>query len=95
MAGRWALGEPVGRRAQIPAYRIMPEADLLVIAPVRIEPGWLDRRRVRLLCDGCGEGINYEREVRVGARTLCRSCSGEGYYSVPMVTDDVPTERWP
>jgi formylmethanofuran dehydrogenase subunit E len=50
----------------------MPEADLLTIAPLAVEPGWLDRRRVRVLCDGCGEGINYERDVRVGGRTLCR-----------------------
>jgi formylmethanofuran dehydrogenase subunit E len=61
----------------------MPEADLLSMARVRIEPGWLDRRRVRVRCDACGEGINYEREVTVGDRTLCRSCSGQRYYVVP------------
>jgi hypothetical protein len=29
----------------------------------------------------CGEGINYEREVVLGGRTLCRTCAGEGYYA--------------
>jgi len=66
----------------------MPEADLPAITAVRVEPGWLDRRRVRVVCDGCGEGISYEREVRVGGRTLCRSCSGEGYYYA------MPTAPW-
>jgi hypothetical protein len=34
-------------------------------------------------CEACGEGVNYEREVRVGGRTLCRGCAGEHYYTVP------------
>ena len=64
------------------AYRVMPEEELLSIAPVRVDTGWLDRRRVRVICESCGEGINYEREVRIGGRTVCRPCSGEGYYAV-------------
>lgn len=55
----------------------MPEAALFRIEPVVVHAGWLDRRRVRVFCDACGEGINYEREVRVEGRTLCRPCSGE------------------
>lgn len=77
----WAPGEPAPRRAQIAAYQVMPERDLLSISPVRIAPGWLDRRRVRVFCDGCGEGINYEREVSVDGRSLCLPCSGTRYYS--------------
>jgi formylmethanofuran dehydrogenase subunit E len=53
----WAPGESDPRRAQIVAYRGMPEADLLSTLRVRIEPGWLDRRRVRVRCDACGEGM--------------------------------------
>jgi formylmethanofuran dehydrogenase subunit E len=79
-AGRWAPEEPEARLAQITAYRIMPEADLLSIRPVRIMPGWLERRRVRVHCEACGEGINYQREVRLDGRTLCRPCSGDRYY---------------
>jgi formylmethanofuran dehydrogenase subunit E len=87
----WAPGESDPRRAQIVAYRDMPEADLLATLRVRIEPGWLDRRRVRVQCDACGEGINYEREVTVGDRTLCRPCSGQRYYdALPIAA--VPAE---
>ena len=68
------------REAQVAAYRVMPESDLLTLTPVRIRPGWLDRRRVRVFCAACGEGVNYEREVVRDGAALCRPCSGEGYY---------------
>jgi formylmethanofuran dehydrogenase subunit E len=58
----------------------MDERDLLAIAPVRVSPAWLARRRVRVLCSACGEGINYEREVRRDGAVLCRACAGERYY---------------
>jgi formylmethanofuran dehydrogenase subunit E len=35
----------------------------------------------RVVCAECGEGINFAREVLQDGRTLCRSCSGETYYS--------------
>jgi formylmethanofuran dehydrogenase subunit E len=35
----------------------------------------------RVVCDQCGEGINFKREVLHGGRTLCRSCAGECYFS--------------
>ena len=34
----------------------------------------------RVLCQECGEGINFKREVVVNGRTLCRGCAGERYY---------------
>jgi formylmethanofuran dehydrogenase subunit E len=34
----------------------------------------------RVVCDKCGEGINFKREVLQTGRTLCRSCAGESYY---------------
>ena len=58
-------------------------------------PGWLDRRRVRVTCDSCGEGITYEREVRVGGRTLCRPCAGEGYYAAPETARHMGTSGRP
>jgi formylmethanofuran dehydrogenase subunit E len=76
----WAPGEADPRRAQIAAYRIMPEPELLRIERVMVTPGWLDRPRVRVPCDGCGEDVNYRRETVVNARVLCRPCAGEGYY---------------
>jgi formylmethanofuran dehydrogenase subunit E len=79
-AARLAVAGTDRRRAMLAAYRVMSEADLLTLAPVVIAPGWLDRPRVRVLCEACGEGVNYEREVRVNARTLCRGCAAPSYY---------------
>jgi formylmethanofuran dehydrogenase subunit E len=80
-ASEWAPGLSEERARQIAAYRIMPEPVLLAVTPVVIAPGWLDRRRRRVYCAACGEGINYEREVRVAGRVLCRPCAGEAYYT--------------
>jgi formylmethanofuran dehydrogenase subunit E len=74
-------GEPDRRRAQTAAYRTLPEDRLLRLERVVVDPGWLDRRRVRVACAQCGEGVNYEREVRAGGRVLCRACAGESYYA--------------
>lgn len=80
-ATEWAPDETDARRAQIAAYRVMPESVLLRLEPVTVHPGWLDRKRVRISCEACGEGVNYERGVTVGGRTLCRPCSGDAYYT--------------
>ena len=36
----------------------------------------------RIVCAACGEGINFQREVRKNSTILCRACAGEKYYSV-------------
>jgi len=69
------------RQAQIEAYRVMPEAELLRLQPVLIRPGWLDRPRVRVPCQLCGEGVNYGLEVVSEEFTLCRSCHAGAYYA--------------
>jgi formylmethanofuran dehydrogenase subunit E len=79
-ATRLAPAERDRRRAMLAAYRVMDEADLFTVVPVVVAPGWLDRPRVRVLCEACGEGVNYEREVRREARTLCRACAAPAYY---------------
>ena len=76
----WAPDLDDPRRAQMAAYRVMPESELLRITPVSIVPGWLDRPRVRVLCEVCGEGVNYARELVSGGRTLCRACLGDRYW---------------
>ena len=35
----------------------------------------------RVICERCGEGINFKREVLQQGRTLCRSCAGESYFA--------------
>jgi formylmethanofuran dehydrogenase subunit E len=80
LAARLVPAERDPRRAQIAAYRWMDERDLLAVAPVIVTSEWLGRRRVRVACSACGEGINYEREVRRAGAVLCRACAGERYY---------------
>lgn len=82
LAGAAAPGERDARRAQTAAYRTLPEDRLLRLERVAVDPGWLDRRRRRVFCVQCGEGVNYEREVHAGGRVLCRPCAGESYYAV-------------
>jgi formylmethanofuran dehydrogenase subunit E len=80
LATEWAPDKDDPRQAQQLAYRRMPDEELLAIEAVTVEPGWLDRRRGRVSCGVCGEGINYEREVSCDGRVLCRACAGEPYY---------------
>jgi len=68
---------------QMLAYREMPDDDLFTTQWVKVElppeefPGY---KGERVVCELCGEGINFRREVRRGGKVLCRSCAGERYY---------------
>jgi len=68
---------------QMLAYREIADEDLFTIQWVKVDlppeefPGYKGERTV---CETCGEGINFRREVRVAGRVLCRSCAGECYY---------------
>jgi formylmethanofuran dehydrogenase subunit E len=35
----------------------------------------------RIVCEQCGEGINFKREVHSDGKLLCRACAGESYYT--------------
>ncbi len=68
---------------QMLAYREMADDDLFTTQWVKVElppeefPGY---KGERVVCDLCGEGINFRREVRRDGKVLCRSCAGERYY---------------
>jgi len=68
---------------QMRAYRDMADEDLFDHRWVRVRiaaedlPGF---KAPRALCQACGEGINFRREVVEDGRTLCRACAGERYY---------------
>ncbi len=68
---------------QMLAYREMADDDLFTTQWVKVElppeefPGY---KSERIVCDSCGEGINFRREVRRDGKVLCRSCAGERYY---------------
>jgi formylmethanofuran dehydrogenase subunit E len=69
---------------QMLAYREMREEDLFNLRWVRVElppeefPGY---KGERVVCEKCGEGINFKREVRHDGKVLCRACAGESYYA--------------
>ncbi len=68
---------------QMIAYREMRAEDLFDVQWVTVElpdeefPGY---KGARVVCEECGEGINFRREVRRGGKILCRACAGERYY---------------
>jgi formylmethanofuran dehydrogenase subunit E len=63
---------------QMHAYREMEDAELFteqwVTVPIeaREMPGY---KSGRIVCAQCGEGINYDREVRRGGLILCQGCA--------------------
>jgi len=69
---------------QMLAYREMSESDLFDVQNVKVElppeefPGF---KGERIVCEQCGEGINFKRELRRGGRILCRGCAGENYFT--------------
>jgi len=72
-------------KRQMRAYREMANDDLFTIQWVKVEvgpeelPGY---KGERIVCAQCGEGINFEREVRKNGTILCRACAGERYYEL-------------
>jgi formylmethanofuran dehydrogenase subunit E len=69
---------------QMLAYREISDNDLfttqwvIVDLPPEEFPGY---KGERVVCEVCGEGINFRREVRREGKVLCRSCAGESYFT--------------
>jgi len=70
-------------RQQMLAYREIADDDLFSTQWVMVElapedfPGY---KGERVICEVCGEGINFRREVRRDGKVFCRSCAGDQYY---------------
>jgi formylmethanofuran dehydrogenase subunit E len=68
---------------QMLAYREISDDDLFSMQWVKVElppeefPGY---KGERVVCEQCGEGINFRKEVRRDGKVLCRGCAGESYY---------------
>jgi len=68
---------------QMLAYREMLTDDLFTVQWVKVSlpaeelPGY---KGERIVCAECGEGINFQREVRREEKIFCRACAGERYY---------------
>ncbi|HEY6273262.1 MAG TPA: FmdE family protein [Terriglobales bacterium] len=74
-------------KQQMLAYREMTDDQMFHSQWVHVElpaeefPGY---KGERVVCERCGEGVNFRREVRRGGKVLCRACAGERYYE-PIV----------
>jgi formylmethanofuran dehydrogenase subunit E len=74
---------PDKNQQQMLAYREIHNDDLFTTQWVKVElppeefPGY---KGDRVVCEACGEGINFRREVRTEEKILCRACAGERYY---------------
>jgi formylmethanofuran dehydrogenase subunit E len=74
-------------RQQMQAYEELTDEQLFQTQWVHVElppeefPGY---KGERVVCERCGEGINFRREVRLAGKVLCRACAGERYYE-PIV----------
>jgi formylmethanofuran dehydrogenase subunit E len=65
------------------AYRAFPDEDLCCAEWVKVGLSPEDLPGIhfpRIICEQCGEGIGFHREVKIGGHTLCRACAGERYY---------------
>lgn len=67
------------------AYRSLADEELFRVQSVGIylPPEDLPQYRApRVICQQCGEGIAFHREIQREDRILCRTCAGESYYEV-------------
>lgn len=68
---------------QMLSYREIANQDLFTTQWVQVDlppeefPGY---KGERVVCEHCGEGINFCREIRRDGKILCRGCAGESYY---------------
>jgi formylmethanofuran dehydrogenase subunit E len=75
--------EPRHYFAQLKAYRILPDQQLLTIVEVELAvpvEQIVGRPGIRVDCAICGEEILNEREVQREGLVLCRACAGDAYY---------------
>lgn len=81
----YAPDEPRHYFAQIQAYQIMPDDEMLTFTTVTLNTSIneiISRPGVRVNCDLCGEEIMNEREIHQDGLILCPSCAYGGYYHV-------------
>lgn len=84
----YAPGEPRHYFAQLRGYQLMPDEELLAVAPVQLlRPirEIISRPGVRVNCAGCGEEIINEREIVIGGQPFCVPCARGGYYASALL----------
>ncbi len=86
-AYQYAPGESRRYFAQMRAYQIMPDDEMLSIIEIELNASIqsiMSRPGVRVNCETCGEEIMNEREVIQNGILLCHSCAGRSYYRIPI-----------
>ena len=86
-ARAWAPDEPRHYFAQMQAYQVMPEGELLTVTPVQLATPVdriVSRPGLRVECAVCGEEIINERELMHDGQPVCRACAGLSYYQTPV-----------
>jgi formylmethanofuran dehydrogenase subunit E len=86
-AYEYAPDEPRHYFAQMQAYQVMPDEEMLTVTEVQLATpveAIVSRPGVRVNCDVCGEEIINEREVNRDGITLCRACAEAPYYQLPV-----------
>jgi formylmethanofuran dehydrogenase subunit E len=80
-------------QAQLEAYAVMQETDLLSVQAVHLNANFSDligRPGVRVICSTCGEEIMNDRQITTPQGSLCKVCAGESYYH----PDPMPAAVW-
>jgi formylmethanofuran dehydrogenase subunit E len=75
--------EPRHYFAQMQGYQSMPDEEMFTVQEVALNSPVdqiMSRPGTRVNCDICEEEIMNEREILREGLTLCRACSGRGYY---------------
>lgn len=73
--------------AQMQAYQLMPDEQLLTVKEVRLVTPIetiISRPGVRTECSRCGEEIINERELLIEGNPVCQACAGSSYYELPV-----------
>jgi formylmethanofuran dehydrogenase subunit E len=79
----YAPGELRRYFAQMRAYQMMPNDELLLVQEVVLSTHIrqiISRPGIRVTCDSCGEEIINNREILRDGLTLCRACNGDSYF---------------
>lgn len=74
--------------AQLQAYQMMPDDELLFMQEVQLKTPLeqiISRSGLRVTCEVCGEEVINEREVHKEGLTLCRACADESYYTLKTI----------
>lgn len=86
-AYQYAPNEPRHYFAQMLAYQVMPDEAMFTVNEVHLTVSIaeiISRSKVRINCDVCGEEIMNEREIHENGRILCKGCSANAYYQLPV-----------